>query len=446
MASSTLNTGALGSITLSSTLNGGFAFSATSPIVTFGGKVGDTAALTSLFVDASGSIITHGNQSVSAGPMTYQGTVILNSATTFSNTGSTAITFQNSTLLMGVGDITGNFPVTITALPSGSIDVTGNINTTGAGANGAPVTLLASSNISVGSVTTTGATNFSGGNVQMTSSHGSITTGTINASGVGTGGGASILLQPTSEFTTGSLGNLPSGIVVLNGNLLADGASGGSIILSAGRTTAMSVATITSSLAGNNVTITAPAFSVGANEAITVLGNLTLNTTTAVLGDTVALGTLTIGLPGSSVTVLIHGDETLLTFTGSLATSSSVHFLSGGTYLLNGTPVPSSPLNQGQVSTLTSSQLIYAPQSLILNFDSVAIPIIPPTPPGFPNGTRESIINSFVIANSELFYMLPGADQFGVQHRLNKICFKDKDYCLSFFPWFQSWLPTNNVW
>jgi hypothetical protein len=42
--------------------------------------------------------------------------------------------------------------------------------------------------------------------------------------------------------------------------------------------------------------------------------------------------------------------------------------------------------------------------------------------------------------------MLPGADQFGVQHRLNKICFKDKDYCLSFFPWFESWLPKNDVW
>ncbi|MGD1275766.1 MAG: filamentous hemagglutinin N-terminal domain-containing protein [Tepidisphaeraceae bacterium] len=146
-----------------------------------------------------------------------------------------------------------------------------------------------------------------------------VTSGTsIFASDITTTGLLS--LQPNSGVTLGSLGAgdyEPTGVIVLGGNLTS---TAGVIDLAlAGRQSVPVVATIADNpQGGNSVTIQAKGLTVGHEEKITVLGNLSINvgSGTATLGDINTGGNLTV--TAGTVVFLLRPSGQLLTASGAL--------------------------------------------------------------------------------------------------------------------------------
>ncbi len=297
------------------------------------------------------------------------------------------------------GDNGGN-----ASLTGSSISVLGDINLSGGeGANGGTANFIGQNGISLsgelvaqGGDATSGTAG-SGGMVILSSSAGSLSIHNINTSGgAGTVAGASggtagiIALVPTNA--TG-FDNTPTGTVIIGsdlsgglGNLVAAGGTGISpgmsgagalIMISANRSAPVSAATITSSLAGNDVTIDCRTFTMGQNEVLTVLGNLTVTATNRVtLGDTIALLDLTLTAP--TINLETHGTYDILSSTGTLYPNTSLHFFAGQTLSVSGTLVPSGPIQEESFSTVYTTpefrDLLIYNGSTILNFDTSTTP------------------------------------------------------------------------
>jgi len=390
-------------VTFSSTVNGAFGLTvgAGSGLVTFTGSVGGMAAPTSLNVTGI-SIITQDFQTT-AGAMSYNGPVTANTTGIFTNTGAGGIFFSST--------LTGNdIPITLSA-PNTTIQVVGTTTTSGSGAGmiGQTLDVSADGDITMGAINALGGAGANGGDVGITSTNGSISVGTINTSGGVGGNGGDITLQPDSGFTAGALGNLPNGTIVLNGNLTATGTIGGDISLAPiGRMSPLSIASITSSLAGNNITIDGASFTMGSLEAFTVLGNLTVNTSGAItVGDLVSLDSIV--LTGGSITLNARGSALLLDYLGNLNDSPISHILArttvqlnSGVQMINGEVISFAYPSRTDFETF----LIYVPSSLLLNLTSV-LPIPPPSPNPSSLSAPLAFVMPLIIANTELELLLP---------------------------------------
>ncbi len=427
----TFDTGGVsGTIDFGGTIDGGFRLVLNGGAIAFFQAVGGTP-LVSLEANATGIIDIYGNQTVSSGPMLYTGEVVLHgNSITLTDSGMNGMEFSLPSGSSATNAISGNTNLTLSA-PSSSIVVNGGIDLSGSGGvTGKNLTATAGTSFSVtgdinlsgsdaatglagGNLTATTATDITlggqvialggegaggaggmGGSVSLTSSSGSVSVHNINASGgSGTtigGNGGNITLQAASGY----LGGYPVGLIILNsdlspgsdGNLVSQpgiGATSGSILLSSNRTSPSTVATIVSSSSGNDVSIIAPNIAMGANEAMTILGNLEFIGNSITLGDTVALETLSI--IGNTVNLLTHGPYQILDNQGVLYTTPTLHFLGGSGYLQIGTLVPPGPLNAQNLglSPSTFRPLLFF-SGHILNYDTGASPPPPPPPPPRP--------------------------------------------------------------
>ena len=411
-----LNTGgSIGNITFLSTVDGAHGLNLTGDNVIFGAAVGGTP-LTSLRVTASGTISVTGNQTVSTGPMVYSGPVILTGNTRFLDTGANGITFS----ALSGNAISGN--VNLNLVASGStLVVDGDIDLSGSGGSVGGQLTTSSLNTSTftGQILSTGGDNLggaggSGGDVSLISTGGSISVHnihTVGGAGLTGGAGGNISLAPAGSYS----GDYPVGLIVLNsdlsssaaGNLVASagtgGGTGGAITLSASRSSAAKVATITSSLSGNDITLIGHSITMGAYEVMTGLGNISLTGAELTLGDLVALDNLT--LLGGDINLLLHGDETILASNGLLYISPTLHFLSGGTYLQVGSLIPADSDLNAQGLGLTAAafrpQLLY--NSHILNFDTSPKPV----PFVATEASKQYAIYLLLIADAQLSDLLP---------------------------------------
>jgi filamentous hemagglutinin family protein len=389
-------------ISFTSSINGAFALNASagSTTLSFGGAVGNTTPLTSL--TATGGAITTNSNHTTSGAMSYNGPVSASTAGTFTNTGSGGIYFS-STLT------SSDIPITLTAA-STTIQVVGAITTTGSGSslNGQNFSATASGNVTLVNIFAKGGGDplnapANGGNVVITTSGGSVEVGSIDTSGTSGGNAGLISLQPASGFTTGSLGNIPDGRLILNGHL-----TGGAISLApTGRTAPLSIASITSSLLGNDITIIGSSLTMGSLEALTVLGNLIINVSGAIaVGDVVSLDTIT--LTGGSLTLYERGPASLLDFLGILNESLESHIFArttvqrtiSGAQSINGIIEGFGVSSRSAFETL----LIYTPDSLILNLggmetSSLLLPLPPPL----------LFVMPLIIANTQMEELLPNS-------------------------------------
>jgi hypothetical protein len=194
------------------------------------------------------------------------------------------------------------------------------------------------------------------------------------------GDAGDITIQPASGYA----GGFPIGKIIINADLSAasDGnfyaragsltGSDGTVTLSANRASAATVATITSSVIGNDISCSVGNLVMGPYEAMTALGSITLSATANLtLGDVVAMTNLSL-LASSVIQLNVHGDQTLLDNLGGFYTSPSLHFFGGAFYVQSGTLVPAGPLDAralefsaGEFRTL----LLYGDPT-ILNYDT----------------------------------------------------------------------------
>jgi hypothetical protein len=328
---------------------------------------------------------------------------------------------------------------TLTIDAAGTLTTTGDVTT-----NGKHLTAFAGADLTFESPINSSGT--SGGNVTLISTGGNVTVNSIDASGT-VGNGGSIILQPAFTYTTTDGKNYPDGLIRFQGtstvNLKSTGASGlgtdRTISLSPrGREVPQSVATMVSSLSGNNVSFHCGSLVMGTNEAMTILGSIAIEASAyTALSDLVARDTIT--LPGTtpgciapdaasnywqSNFVISRPVANLLTSTGGSAISDNVHILAGAglTYCIDSiTPNCTDPStfavrNIGVVATLTGDQLQYndGMQTFILNFDSNSEPAPPPPSPSGPcNCTpssplpRRDYIAMLLNAGAELQDRLP---------------------------------------
>ena len=416
----TLNTNATvsstsGNITFTSTVDGAHEFTVNSGTgtATFSQEVGGTTPLSSFTVTA-GAISTYYDHTTT-GAMRYNGPVIAHSSGNFTNSGSGGIYFSST--------LTGSsIPLTLSA-PNTTIEVVGAVatNGTGAGIAGQNFTASAGSNVLLANIDTYGGTGANGGEVVVTSSNGSITVGRINSS-AGSGGQAGLIsLQPASGYTSGVLGNLPNGKLILTGDLIAAGGSTGSISLaSTGRAVPLSIASITSSLGGNDITIQGASLTMGPLEAFTILGRLEVTTSGAIsVRDIVASDSIT--LTANSITLNGRGTALLLDYLGALNESFNAHLigrtavnLNSGSQSIDGDITTFDTYTKSFFETLlvyTPASSLYTSDPLILNLNDSGLP---PPPPPSPSGQSRltaplSFIMPLIIANTQLEEYLPSS-------------------------------------
>lgn len=393
-----------------------------SPTAQFDADLGGINPLASLTVLAT-AIPIQGNQTVAVGPMLYTGVLSLAANTMLFDLGAQGITLAPN----GGSSVTGAHNLMLRTFGS-TISVLGKIDLSGSsGGNGGALTVL-----SFGSATfsdqilTQGGDNGAGaggngGAVMITSSTGSVSVHNINTSGGdgtgGAGGNASnIMLEPAS----GESGGYPIGLTVLNsdlssghdGNLVALGGtgtvagSGGSIVISANRTSYPTVATIVSDANHNSLEVRGNSFTMGPNETMTILGDILLVCPSLVLGDMVSLDSMQ--LTATTIFLNTHGDVSLLNNLGGFYTSPTLHFLGGSIYSATGSFVPSgAPLNaQGLGLPAFEFEPFLTFSGHILNFDTTFQPNPPPTPGG--GGTVQIAPANFIVQGD--FYKLAIAD------------------------------------
>jgi hypothetical protein len=354
-----------GNIILNTTIDGAqdFVVTTTGGGINLTSTVGGTVPLASLIV-GGGPITIQANESVT-GTMTFTGPVTTTDLTTFINTGSGGITFADTLTLGGF--------LTVSA---------------------------ANTFVTIGGTLT--ATAVSGYNINIDAGT-DISVADIDASSTGGGHAGSITLTPGPTCMPSSLGCIPDGRIILNGDITSIGTSGGDILLTASssRTTPPSVATIISSYAGNNVSIVGGTLTVGpasnSMESISIIGDFLVNVTGAIrLSDTVAL--TSIALTGDTINFISHGDETLLLSTGVLRVSPSEHMVSPSITLTGA--FTGNLSNVLEVPVITS-YLQYDIGSYVLNFDGIPPPPIPPTPSSS-SATPFEFIVQMEIANAQL--------------------------------------------
>jgi hypothetical protein len=297
---------------------------------------------------------------------------------------------------------------------AGSVSVTGDIDVSGglgggdagsANINGQSGIVLEGRLIARGGDTAAGTAG-DGGTAILISADGSIAIHNIDTSGgsataAGASGGTAGIIGLMPSNATG-FDNTPAATVIINedlgsaGNLIARGGTGiapgsngaGALInITASRPEPVSAATITSSLAGNDITIVCRTFTMGMNEVFTALGNLSITGGNQInMGDTIALLDLTLSAP--TINLAIHGTYDILNSSGVLYPNPTLHFFAGQTLSVTGTLSPSGPIDQESfASTYTTpefnSLLIYNSAN-ILNFSTASPPPPPPPPPGPP--------------------------------------------------------------
>lgn len=322
--------------------------------------------------------------------------------------------------LVGITSATNSVAITAagpTSFQGAPISVQGGGVATGTAA-GCRFSVSSTLNLTfLGSILTPGDTG-NGGSVTLTCPNGSVIVGingttpnggitTTGGSAAGTGGDISI--TPSGAYS----GGLPVGLIALGGSLDASGGAGGTagaITLNAGRSTDATVATIVSSLDGNDISMTAETITFGTYEALTALGNITLTATTMTIGDVVAKGALSINATTANLT--LHGDISLLSSVGDFYTSPATHLYGGTGYNPNSTTFVPDPPEFGVQSEISSgSLLVYSTDDdLILNYDiheTPAPPAPPETPNPFPDRTRQRLIYELLIADAELSDRLP---------------------------------------
>lgn len=371
---------------------------------TISGIVGGSKPLGGLSVTA-GSIALSDTITTS-GAISFNGLVVTSDVTNITNSGAGNIAFSST--------LTAGNAINIAASASG-ITIEGNVIADGSAGNpGHAVTMTALNDIILnGDLSALGGSAVlgngqSGGSVSLHSTGGNVRVNAIDVSGsdgvVSGGDGGSITLQPATTCVEGALGCIPDGRLFLLGNLTSMGGSGasqgsdGNILLStATRSAFPSIATIISSFSGNNLTVEGGTLTIGSNESMTILGDLTLSLTGEMTtGDLVALNTMVLTTP--TYTLLTHGNETILLSDGSLDIITREHVIAENltfdvaTFYGNASNVFTTPL--------MASDLTYIPSSYVLDFDTVFY--IPPVSAVLPLGNGEVFKIDLLVANAQL--------------------------------------------
>lgn len=361
-------------ISFSSTINGDNALvidSGTGGVILFSDFIGDSVPLDSLTLSGKEADFT-ADCTTQGSTLTFNLPVVLLANVTYTDTGTTGITF-NST-------ITGPYALDLEA-PNGAITVVGTVNV-------ASLTSSCSNAATFESpITTSGA-------VSITSTGNSVSVDAISA-------GNNIALQPASTYTSDVLSagdNIPDGILILNG---AINAAAHTVTLSpTGRSILLSVATITGPPSGGNLTITADTITIGSNETLTVRGNLALNAATLTLSDTIASGALTSS--AATINIYLHNPGLIYTAAGDLITSPNTSILSSSVPALTGAIITSGPGAPEQIAAVPlspsafSALLIYS--GYLLDFVEAATP--PPS-----TAAREQLEFKAALAIEEMLIM-----------------------------------------
>ncbi|QDT42993.1 Extracellular serine protease precursor [Gimesia alba] len=265
-ADATLSSAASGDIAFMSTLNGTFALNVnTGGTTLFNNQVGNTAELTSLTTDTTGTTQINGGSVTTSGSQTFHDAVSLGVTTSFSATTAGDITFD-STLTGGAGILitvkaTNDVVFNDAVSTDGNVTVQADSDTSGAG----DFTMLSGSSLDAG----TGTINIDGANVtarSLSTTNGSATSVTIDANngdvttsdtgvnslgdvtinatgtitledgGINTGEGGSVLVQAQSDvLSTGTgidttLGAASGGTITITSNLGKVDISNGSLL------------------------------------------------------------------------------------------------------------------------------------------------------------------------------------------------------------------------
>jgi filamentous hemagglutinin family protein len=202
-----------GDITFVTTLNGASNVVVNTPgVTTFGGAVGGTTALTSLTTDVPGSTDVNGGSVKTTGLQDFKDAVILSANTTFTSTGTGAISFEktldgafaatvNTAGVTTFGGVVGGItPLTsLTTDAPGSTDVNGGaVTTTGAQTFNDAVNL--------GAATTT-FTSSAAGAITFASTLNGASNTFVNTAGVTTFGGAVGSTVALTSLTTDAAGS-----------------------------------------------------------------------------------------------------------------------------------------------------------------------------------------------------------------------------------------------
>jgi hypothetical protein len=308
----------LGDIVFNNRVDGGYALdtSAGTGNLEFRGRLGST--------DKLGDITVH-----SASEFTADESVYVDSFTLTNGTGD--VTFNNTLITEGAVNESGG-PINI--ITNGNIAIAGTIN-------------------SAGGAVTSGAGQ-SGGDVTLVSDGGSAIVASIGSSGSdalqGEGGNAgNISLQAAKELTLGGRSEgdyLPVGLIQLQGDLIAAGGkgtnvesegTGGEIHLGMnGRDSIPSIASIAGNPSSDSIAIQGHSISMGQNEKLTVLGNLTMQTDGGdiTVGDLTTQGHMTVDAGELGTIILLRrevGDVRLAASAGGgVARDAGLDFVAGG--------------------------------------------------------------------------------------------------------------------
>ena len=398
-ANTTLVSTGSGNVSLGSTVDGGFNLTVnTAGGTTFGGAVGSTTPLTSVTTDAPGSTTLNGGSVTTTGAQSFGDAVTLGANTTLASTGSGDVTLGATvngafTLTVNTAGVTtfggavgSTTPLTsVTTDAPGSTDISaGSITTTGTQTYGDAVVLGAnttltstgSGNVTLGAtvnggsaltVNTAGTTIFSGvvgGATPLTS----VTTdapgstdlngGSVTTTGAQSYGNAVTLGATTTLVSTGSgnitLGSTVNGLFGLTVNTggvrTFTGVVGGTTPLASLTTSAAG----STSIQGGTVTTTgAQTF----GDPVTLLADTALISTSSgnvTLGSTVnGAFSLTVNTAGVTNFAGAVGGTTPLASVTTDAPGSTT--LSGGTVSTTGAQTYGDPVTLGANATLTST-------------------------------------------------------------------------------------------
>jgi filamentous hemagglutinin family protein len=378
LGSVTCNTSAGGgaNISFSSTINGAqaLAFVSGTGTTALSGAVGGVTPV--LTFSATGAGIQLGSAVYAqGGTIVFDAPVTLTTDTLISDSGTTGITF-NSTVAGAAHDLTLEAP------------------------NGA---ITAQSTLDVATLTATcgEAATFNGaietnGVVDIESTGNTVTVSAI------TSHGGTISLQPASGFSLDGAGaKIPNGILVLKGAL---DAGAGSILLSpTGRAELLSIATITGNPAGGNSLIVGEFLEIGANESVTVLGDVlwTLGNTAALGGDVIALNQIVIVAP--TIELYLHEPGQIYNYVGNLYTSEFTHLIARDGISLIGSQTTAGPGAPAEISTVAFSSPDFELQLRYMgDLLDYALNTPPPPPPPPSSSSANPAVRREIAAEAEL--------------------------------------------
>jgi hypothetical protein len=363
-------------VTVGGTINGNQALTidaGTGGIVSLQGSIGDSISLNAL--DISGLLIQVPSLvRAQGGTLVFRSPVVLSAHTTFTDSGTTGISFLSSI------DGGAVYDVGITA-PNGAVTVVGTLE-------GRSLSCTAGLNATFSSTIT------SHGHVTITSDERSVIVHTISSNG------GNISLQPGAGFSNSPLERVPDGILQLRGVL--DAGAGAISLSSAGRSQLLSVATITGNPSGADVTVLGSSLTVGINETITVFGDINfLISGASQFGDLVATGSITVS--SGANTVYLHSP-------GQIYNASGLLQADGETSIVAAASVPSiSPapgtIGPGALFRSEKIALSSAEFESLLTFGgyllSYAIPPLP-VPASSSSVSRAEVVFNSTVATQEM--------------------------------------------